>query len=147
MKVILCTLLAALAVAGGSFAAGGAAPITARVLAAVDTQPFSVRLTKPGKTVVQSIKVAPGGSFGWHSHGAPVLVVMSSGALTVYDSSDPSCSPSRLTAGHGFFEPAHHVHLARNEGKTTATLYVVMMGLTKGAKPTIPAAEPASCAK
>ena len=41
-------------------------------------------------TVVEN-DVAPGGSFGWHSHPGPSLIIVKSGSLIFYDSNDPTC--------------------------------------------------------
>ena len=37
--------------------------------------------------------IAPGGSFGWHSHPGPSLVIVKSGTATFYLAKDRSCTP------------------------------------------------------
>ena len=37
--------------------------------------------------------IAPGGSFGWHSHPGPSLVIVKSGTATFYLAADPTCTP------------------------------------------------------
>ena len=35
--------------------------------------------------ILETYTIKPGGSFGWHAHGAPVAVVVTAGTLTVFD--------------------------------------------------------------
>ena len=37
--------------------------------------------------------IAPGGTFGWHSHPGPSLVIVKSGTATFYLAADPTCTP------------------------------------------------------
>ena len=67
--------------------------------------------------ILESITIAPGGSFGWHTHGAPVAVVVTGGTLTVFDPTVNTARRSRSRREQSFVEPANHVHLARNDGK------------------------------
>jgi oxalate decarboxylase/phosphoglucose isomerase-like protein (cupin superfamily) len=60
---------------------------------------------------------------------APVAVAVSGGTLTLYDSKDPSCTATRYSAGQGFIEPANHIHIARNEGTKTVSLYAIYLGV------------------
>jgi quercetin dioxygenase-like cupin family protein len=139
------TIIALAAIAGTSLAAGGAPPITAKIFGAASvTKPFTIRTAGPAGLLMLEAHVAPGGNFGWHYHRAAVAVIVAAGTLTLYDSGDPNCAPQRISAGHGFVEPANHVHLARNEGTKPITLYVTYLGLPKG-KPDVPAAEPSQC--
>jgi len=43
--------------------------------------------------------IAPGGSFGWHSHPGPSLVIVKSGTATFYLARDPKCRPHIVPAG------------------------------------------------
>src|SRR5439155_26712084 len=76
IKLLGLVLIGALALAAPSF--GGGAPIVARPLA-VGTMKATTIQAKTGAMVLESIKVAPGGSFGWHEHGSPVAVVVTGG--------------------------------------------------------------------
>jgi len=71
--------------------------------------------------VVANIAITPGGTSGWHSHPGPVLVVVKTGALTIYRGDDPTCSPTLHPAGTAFTEEGGVVHIARNEGAVDAT--------------------------
>jgi quercetin dioxygenase-like cupin family protein len=95
--------------------------------------------------ILDSITVNPGGNFGWHTHGSPVAVVVTSGTLTVFDPSVNGCAPFKVSKGQSFFEPANHLHLARNDGTTPATLYALYLGVPKGVQPNIPGTQPAGC--
>jgi quercetin dioxygenase-like cupin family protein len=146
MKVLICAVFAALTVAGASFAAGNPGGITAKVLAdGKVAKPFTVQVDKPADIVVVSAKVAPGGSFGWHTHRSAVAVAVVSGTLTLYDSDRAGCAPQRISGGHGFVEHPDHVHLARNEGKKPVRLVVTYLGAPHGKSPDAPAQQPPGC--
>jgi quercetin dioxygenase-like cupin family protein len=71
--------------------------------------------------------IVPGGTFGWHSHPGPSLVIVKSGTATFYLADDPTCSPRVVTAGHGFVDDGHDTHVVRNEG--TVDLVTVVVSL------------------
>jgi quercetin dioxygenase-like cupin family protein len=89
----------------------------------------TVQLSSTNGVVMEWAKLAPGASFGWHFHRRPVAVAVTAGTLTLYDGSDPTCTPRRFSAGEGFVEPANHVHVARNEGEKPVSLTVVYLGV------------------
>ena len=147
MKRLLITvvLLGALATTAVALAAGGP-PITEKVLGAASVaHPYSVQVKHKADVVVAKATVPPGASFGWHSHRASVVAIVTSGTLSLYDSADPSCTAQRISAGHGFTEEAGHVHLARNEGRKPVVVLVTYLGLKHGVKPDVPAAKPGNC--
>jgi quercetin dioxygenase-like cupin family protein len=94
-------------------------------------------------TVVEN-DVAPGGSFGWHSHPGPSLIIVKSGALTFYNGSDPTCSPIVHSAGDAFLDPGTDVHIGINKGTTTAVVIVTRL-LPVGAPSRIDQQAPAQC--
>lgn len=103
-------------------------------------------------TVVEN-DVAPGGSFGWHSHPGPSLIIVKSGSLTFYDNrgkvpgrdrSDPTCSPIVHSAGEAFVDPGTDVHIGINKGTTTAVVIVTRL-LPVGAPSRIDEPAPAQC--
>jgi quercetin dioxygenase-like cupin family protein len=89
-------------------------------------------------------KVAPGGSFGWHSHPGPSLVVVKTGALTLYRANDPSCTPQIVEAGSGFVDAGGDVHIVRNEGSIEAVVYV-MSFVPRGGARKIDQPQPGNC--
>jgi quercetin dioxygenase-like cupin family protein len=69
--------------------------------------------------------IAPGGTFGWHSHPGPSLVIVKSGTATFYMKDDPTCSPHVVQAGSGFVDNGHDTHVVRNEGSVDLVTVVV----------------------
>lgn len=142
IKLLGLAVLATLAIAAPSF--GGQAPIVAKSLAVGHMQATTIH-TNAGAMVLDRITVARGGSLGWHTHGAPVAVVVTGGTLTVFDPSVASCKPFKVSKGQSFVEPTNHVHLARNDSKKPVTLYAMYLGLPKLADANAEAKTPAGC--
>ena len=69
--------------------------------------------------------IQPGGTFGWHSHPGPSLVIVKSGTATFYMKDDPTCSPHVVQAGSGFVDNGHDTHVVRNEGSVDLVTVVV----------------------
>jgi len=89
-------------------------------------------------------RIAPGGSFGWHSHPGPSLVIVKSGALTIYHGDDPTCTPQVVPAGSGFVDNGGDVHLVRNEGSVETVVYVTSL-VPQGAARRIDEPAPGNC--
>jgi quercetin dioxygenase-like cupin family protein len=87
---------------------------------------WQVRIDTKGQTDLHVLenRIAPGGTFGWHSHPGPSLVIVKAGALTLYRGDDPSCTPQVIEAGSGFVDEGGDVHLVRNEGSVETVVYV-----------------------
>ena len=86
----------------------------------------------------------PGGTFGWHSHPGPSIVVIKTGELTLYHGDDPSCTPTRVPAGKGFVDDGGDVHLVRNEGTVETVVYVTSL-VPQGAARRIDEPSPGNC--
>jgi quercetin dioxygenase-like cupin family protein len=71
--------------------------------------------------------IPPGGTFGWHSHPGPSLVIVKSGTASVYLAADPTCTPHVVPAGSGFVDQGHDVHVVRNEGSVDLVTVVVSL--------------------
>ena len=142
VKLVGLAVVCALATAAPSF--GQDLPIVARAVAAGKIQATTIKV-KTGETILESYRIAPGGSFGWHVHGAPVAVVVASGTLTVFDPTVGNCKPFSVSKGMSFVEPANHVHFARNDGKTPALVYALYLGLPTAADVYHRQTEPAGC--
>jgi len=146
----LIIVIALLAVAGGGAGAAalasGGPSITEKVIGAgaIDSK-YTFRIAKPADALVAKATVPPGASFGWHFHRADVVAIIQTGTLTLYDGSDPTCTPQRFSAGQGFTEQRHHVHLARNEGTSDVVVLVTYLGLRHGVNPDVPVASPGNC--
>ena len=110
---------------------------------------FKIRLrdsSRPGDVLVQRITIAPGGYTGWHTHPGPAVVIVKSGALTLYDSDDPNCTPTLYAAGQVFVDGGYgHVHFGRNEGATNTELVVTYLDVPPGAAPREDAPDPGNC--
>lgn len=77
--------------------------------------------SKPAFDVaVQSIVFQPGSQSTWHSHPGPVFILVKTGEMTFYESTDPTCTPVRRRAGEGFVDVGDHAHIARNESGAIA---------------------------
>jgi quercetin dioxygenase-like cupin family protein len=71
--------------------------------------------------------IAPGGTFGWHSHPGPSLVIVKSGTATFYMADDPACAPQVVPAGSGFVDNGQDTHVVRNEGSVDLVTEVVSL--------------------
>lgn len=89
-------------------------------------------------------RIAPGGTFGWHSHPGPSLVIIKTGALTLYRGDDPDCTPQVFEAGSGFVDEGGDVHLVRNEGSIETVVYVTSL-VPRGAARRIDEPSPGNC--
>jgi quercetin dioxygenase-like cupin family protein len=138
----LAALTATIVVAAPSF--GGTMPIVAVPLAAGTIHATTIHISS-GSAILESIKIAPGGSFGWHKHSAPVAVVIQKGTLTVMDPTIGKCAPFTVSKGQSFVEPANHVHLARNDTKTSVQVYALYLGVGKPAEANVGVATPTGC--
>lgn len=90
-------------------------------------------------------RIAPGGTFGWHSHPGPSLVIVKAGTLTLYLASDPDCTPHVVAAGSGFVDNGGDVHVVRNEG-AVETVVIVTSLVPRGADRRIDQPAPGTCA-
>ncbi|MDQ3672370.1 MAG: cupin domain-containing protein [Actinomycetota bacterium] len=93
---------------------------------------------------VLSNRIAPGGSFGWHSHPGPSFVLVKSGTATVYLGADPKCRRHTFRAGSGFVDKGKAVHVVRNEGRVNLVTVVVSF-VPAGATRRIDEADPGNC--
>jgi quercetin dioxygenase-like cupin family protein len=95
-------------------------------------------------TVVEN-RVAPGGTFGWHSHPGPSLVIVKSGSLSFYEADDPSCTAEVHSAGDAYVDEGTDVHVARNLSLTEDAVVIVTRFLPAGAPSRIDQPDPGTC--
>ena len=88
--------------------------------------------------------IAPGGTFGWHSHPGPSLVIVKSGTATFYMGDDPTCAPHVVTAGSGFVDGGGDIHVVRNEGAVDLVTIVTSL-VPAGAARRIDVPNPGNC--
>jgi quercetin dioxygenase-like cupin family protein len=107
---------------------------------------WQARIETKGATDVHILenRIVPGGTFGWHSHPGPSIVVVKSGVLTLYHGDDPTCTPHLVAAGSGFIDDGGDVHVVRNEGTVDAVVYVTSL-VPKGAARRIDEPSPGFC--
>jgi hypothetical protein len=114
----------------GRFADGIDASAKTDVDPGTATDFWQVRISAKGATDVHVLEniIAPGGTFGWHSHPGPSLVIVRSGTLSVYQA--PDCTPTGYgpgsPLGSTFVDQGHDLHMVRNNSTTdVADVYVV----------------------
>jgi len=90
---------------------------------------WKARIRTHGATDVHMLQntIVPGGTFGWHSHPGPSLVIVKSGTATFYDADDPACRPHVVAAGSGFVDNGQDTHVVRNEGGVDLVTEVVSL--------------------
>ena len=96
IKVLGALVACALIVAVPSLAHGG--PVVGHPLAKGTMQATTIN-AQAGSMIFEKITIAPGGSFGWHTHTAPVAVAVAAGTLTVFDPTVNSCAPFKVSKG------------------------------------------------
>jgi hypothetical protein len=89
----------------------------------------------PSDLYVQNNEWALGGTSGWHTHPGHSLVIITAGAVTVYDADDPTCTGTVYSsqaingvANMSFVDAGgDHAHLVRNEGGVIARAVAVQL--------------------
>ena len=106
-----------------------------------------IQVSGTRQTLVQQILISPGGTFGWHSHPGPVVVVVQKGELTFYDGDDPTCTAVVYRKGDVFIDRGQgHVHFAANASATTdLELWATYFDVPVGAAQRIDAPSPGNC--
>jgi quercetin dioxygenase-like cupin family protein len=156
-RFTLAFLIAIVGVAayGGAVVATPVSGVTSTVFAVgqfdeIDAKTVSsswqARISTKGESDLHVLenRIAPGGTFGWHSHPGPSLVIVKTGALTLYRGDDPSCTPHVVEAGSGFVDEGGDVHLVRNEGSIETVVYVTSL-VPRGAARRIDEPRPGNC--
>jgi quercetin dioxygenase-like cupin family protein len=88
--------------------------------------------------------IIPGGTFGWHSHPGPSLVIVKAGTATFYHADDPTCTPHVVPTGSGFVDSGGAVHVVRNEGNVDLVTIVASL-VPAGAARRIDEPDPGNC--
>jgi quercetin dioxygenase-like cupin family protein len=114
--------------------------------AKVKTGDWKSRLKTKGASDLEvlEVRIAPGGTFGWHSHPGPSMVIVKSGTATFYLGDDPTCTPQVVRAGQGFVDHGGDVHLVRNEGSVELVNIVTSL-IPAGADRRIDEPRPGNC--
>jgi quercetin dioxygenase-like cupin family protein len=86
------------------------------------TDEIDIQRTEPSDFYIQVVTLDPGASSGWHTHPGPEYSILKAGEIVMERA--PACQPLTLKAGQGFFIPGGTPHMAHNDGKEPAELYV-----------------------
>ena len=86
------------------------------------TDNIDIQRTEPTDFHIDVVTLEPGASSGWHTHPGPEYSIVKAGAIVLVR--DPKCAPVTVTAGQGVFIPDGTPHLAHNDGKEPAEIYV-----------------------
>jgi quercetin dioxygenase-like cupin family protein len=86
------------------------------------TDNIDIQRTEPSDFYIQVVTIDPGASSGWHTHPGPEYSILKAGEIVMERA--PACQPLTLKAGQGFFIPGGTPHMAHNDGKEPAELYV-----------------------
>jgi quercetin dioxygenase-like cupin family protein len=107
---------------------------------------WMTQLRTKGQTDVAVVenRVAPGGSFGWHSHPGPSIILVKQGTITFYRADDPTCTPQVYRQGDAFIDQGTDVHIGINNG-TEELVVIVTRLLPDGAKSRDDAPDPQVC--
>ncbi len=90
---------------------------------------MKLKSKQPIDVVSQTVTFQPGGFSGWHTHGGPVFITVTEGAVRSFDGSVEGCPHDDLSAGHGIVE-AHESsfrHMVKNYGTVEAKLLVTYL--------------------
>jgi len=91
------------------------------------------------------ITVDPGGSSGWHSHPGGAIIVVKTGALTVYESVGSRCEVTTYSAGQAFVERPGEVDQVVNTGAVPYVLLVTFPRVPQGASARTDEPDPGGC--
>jgi quercetin dioxygenase-like cupin family protein len=96
----------------------------------------------PSDVIVQDQELAPGGYGGWHTHPGPVILTVSEGTASFYES---DCVRHDYPKGTAFIEEAGVVHNLRNESTTENLRLANVFIVPAGAPRRIEADQPPTC--
>jgi quercetin dioxygenase-like cupin family protein len=86
------------------------------------TDRIDIQRSEPSDFHIQDLTLAPGANSGWHTHPGPEYSIVKAGEIVLERA--PACKPVTVTAGQGVFIPEGTPHMAHNDGKDPAELYV-----------------------
>ena len=86
------------------------------------TDEIHIQQAEPTDFHIHVVTVEPGAKTGWHTHPGPEYSILKAGEMLLERA--PACQPVTVKAGEGFFIPAGTPHMAQNDGKEPAEIYV-----------------------
>ena len=134
-------------VVGGASADPGSGFTSLLIGRGQSDQPFKIHQHKGNDVVTAQNTEAPGGSSGWHSHPGTVVIVVQSGAFTLF--SEPvkggKCSAHTYSAGQVYLEQPGDEQNAINYGTVPAVLAVTFFNVPHGGSNRIERTDPGNC--
>ena len=109
-------------------------------------EPYTVSGDKGSDVVVQSVRIDPGATSGWHTHPGPEVAIVKAGTLTLFDGTDAKCHAQTFTAGQAVVRQGH-VHMAKNTGKEPVEIVVTYFDVPPGGPAASPAGRPKQCSE
>jgi len=92
-----------------------------------------------------SLTLAGGGSTGWHSHPAAVMVTVVDGSINWYNGSNAMCPPTIYSAGQSFVEEAFVIHNAINASQGNQAKFIAIRINPTGVPFRIDQPKPGTC--
>jgi quercetin dioxygenase-like cupin family protein len=86
------------------------------------TDDIDIQRSDPSDFHIQDVTLDPGASSGWHTHPGPEYSIVKAGAVVLQRAQ--ACDPVTVKAGEGVFIPGGTPHIAHNDTKDPAELYV-----------------------
>jgi quercetin dioxygenase-like cupin family protein len=86
------------------------------------TDHINIQRSEPSDFHIHVVTLEAGADSGWHAHPGPEYSIVKAGSVVLVRS--PKCEPITVSAGQGVFIPDGTSHMAHNEGKEPAELYV-----------------------
>ena len=86
------------------------------------TETIDIQRTEPSDFHIHNLTLEPGANSGWHTHPGPEYSIVKAGTVVLLRA--PKCVPITLSAGQGFFTSDGTPHMAHNDTKEPAELYV-----------------------
>ena len=110
-----------------------------------DTPDMKIFSKDAKDVVITQFTIPAGGSTGWHVHPGPTFVIVTSGTLTRYEGSDPTCTGASFGPNTGFVEAPGGVHIARNQGAGAVVGMVAYLDVPVGGTVKTVVASPGNC--
>jgi len=92
-----------------------------------------------------SLTLAGGGSTGWHSHPAAVMVTVVEGSINWYNGSNAMCPPTTYSAGQSFVEDAFIIHNVINASQGNQAKFIAIRVNPTGVPFRIDQPKPGAC--
>jgi quercetin dioxygenase-like cupin family protein len=109
----------------------------------VDSPDVKMFVTNRADIVTQEVTVAVGGSTGWHIHFGSAFVLVKSGSFEITRAD--GCQTNVYTAGEGFVEAPHDLHIGRNVGFVPVDIIATYTNVPIGGSVALSLPAPVGC--